>query len=143
MKKLSIPPITNEELMRRYLKIKPIAEVGETKYWLKDYSIDEMRNTSYFWSLFSDRRDPVGDALSCHDHEDFKCLHSYGSHGIFKPTIAEILSQIPEKSLKHFTIDAFEIIDNPAGGGNLKKFREAMASGYHISIVRLYIRPEP
>lgn len=140
---LSIPPITDEELMRRYLKIKPIAEIGSQKYWLKTYSIDEMRNTSYFWNLFSDRREPVSDELSCHDHEDFKCLHSYGSHGIFKPSIAEILAQIPENALKHFTIDAFEIIDNPASSGNLKKFREAMECGYHTSVVRLYIRPEP
>ena len=52
MKQLSIPQISDEELMRRYLKIKPIAEVGNGKYWLKNYSIDEMRNKSYFYSLF-------------------------------------------------------------------------------------------
>ena len=143
MKQLSIPHISDEELIRRYLKIKPIAEVCEKKYWLKEYSIDEMRNTSYFMNLFSDRTELVGDALSCHDHEDFKCLHSFGSYGIFKPTVAEVLAQIPENSLKHFTIDAFEIIDNPASGGNLQKFREAMKCGYHTSVVRLYIRPEP
>lgn len=143
MENLSIPPITDEELMRRYLKIKPIAKIGNVKYWLRDYSLNEIRDTSYLMSLVLDKRDPVGDALSCHDHEDFKCLHSYGSHGIFKPTIAEILAQITEKSLRHFTIDAFEIIDNPASGGNLKKFREAMECGYHISVVRLYIHPEP
>ena len=80
MKQLSIPQISDEELMRRYLKIKPIAEVGNGKYWLKNYSIDEMRNTSYFWNLFADRRELVGEALSCHDHHDFQCLHTFGYH---------------------------------------------------------------
>lgn len=143
MKQLSIPQITDEELMRRYLKIKPIAEVGNGKYWLKNYSIDEMRNTSFFWSLFDDRLELVGEALSCHDHHDFQCLHSFGYHGFFKPTVAEVLAQIPEEVIHHFTIDAFEIIDKPTSSGDLNKYREAMEQGYHVSIVRLYIRPEP
>lgn len=143
MKQLSIPQISDEELMRRYLKIKPIAEVGNSKYWLKNYSIDEMRNASYLMALTLDRREPVGEALSCHDHHDFKCLHSLGNHGLFIPSIAEVLAQIPEDALKHFTIDAFEIINVPNNLGDLDKYREAMEQGFHVSVVRLYIRPEP
>jgi len=143
MKQLSIPQISDEELMRRYLKIKPIAEVGNGKYWLKNYSIDEMRNTSYFWNLFADRRELVGEALSCHDHHDFQCLHTFGYHGFFKPSVAEVLAQIPEEALKHFTIDAFEIIDRPTSSGDLNKYRQALKQGFHVSVVRLYIRPEP
>ena len=143
MKELSIPQISDEELMRRYLKIKPIAEVGNGKYWLKDYSIDEMRNTSYFWSLFPDRRKPVGEELYYHDYHEFKCLHSFGFYGFFKPSIAEILAQIPEDCLKHFTIDAFEIIGRPTSSGDLSMYRKALEQGFHVSIVRLYIRPEP
>ena len=143
MKQLSIPQITDEELMRRYLKIKPIAEVGDGKYWLKDYSIDEMRNTSYFWSLFPDKREPVGEKLYYHDYHEFECLHSFGFHGFFKPSVAEVLAQIPEDCLKHFTIDAFEIIGKPTGSDDLNKYREALEQGFHVSVVRLYIRPEP
>ena len=143
MDKLSIPPITDEELMRRYLKIKPIAEIGNGKYWLKNYSINQLRNDSYFWSLFADRREPVGEALDCHDHHDFQCLHSFGYYGFFKPSIAEVLAQIPEDVLAHFNIDAFEIIDIPTSSGDLNKFIKALEDGFHVSTVRLYIRPEP
>ena len=143
MKQLSIPQITDEELMRRYLKIKPIAEVGDGKYWLKNYSIDEMRKFSYFMTLTLDKRKPVGEALSCHDHHDFECLHSFGYHGLFIPSVAEVLAQIPEEVIHHFTIDAFEIIDKPTSSGDLNKYREAMEQGFHVSTVRLYIRPEP
>ena len=143
MKKLSIPQITDEELMRRYLKIKPIAEVSNGKYWLKNYSIDEMRNKSYFWSLFDDRREPVGKILDSHGHHDFQCLHPFGYHGFFKPSVAEVLAQIPEDVLKRFTIDAFEIIDRPTSNGDLNMYRKAMEQGFHISVVRLYVRPEP
>ena len=117
MKQLSIPEISDEELMRRYLKIRPIAAVGNGKYWLRNYSIDEMRNTSYFWNLFADRTEPVGDALSCHDHHEFECLHSFGYHGFFKPSVAEVLAQIPEDVLKRFTVDAFEIVYRPTSSG--------------------------
>ena len=143
MKQLSIPQITDEELMRRYLKIKPIAEVGNGKYWLKNYSIDEMRNKSYFWHLFEDKREPVGEALYCHDYHEFECLHSFGYHGLFKPSVAEVLAQIPEDCLKHFTIDAFEIIGRPTSSGDLNMYRKALEQGFHVSVVRLYIRPEP
>lgn len=143
MKELSIPQISDEELMRRYLKIKPIAEVGNGKYWLKDYSIDEMRNTSYLWNLFPDRRKPVGEELYYHDYHEFECLHSFGFHGFFKPSVAEVLAQIPEDCLKHFTIDAFEIIGRPTSSGDLNLYRKALEQGFNVSIVRLYIRPEP
>ena len=143
MKELSIPPITDEELMRRYLKIKPIAEVSGRKYWLRNYSIYEMKHKSYFWSLFDDRREPVGEALACHDHHDFQCLHAFGYYGFFKPSVAEVLAQIPEEALEHFTIDAFEIIDRPTSSGDLNMYRKAMEQGFHVSVVRLYIRPEP
>ena len=143
MKKLSIPQITDEELMRRYLKIKPIAEIGDGKYWLKNYSIDEMRNRSYFWHLFEDKREPVGEKLYYHDYHEFECLHSFGYQGLFKPSVAEVLAQIPEDALKHFTIDAFEIIGRPTSSDDLSKYREALEKGFHVSMVRLYIRPEP
>ena len=143
MKELSIPQISDEELMRRYLKIKPIAEVGDAKYWLRNYSIDEMRNTSYFWNLFPDKRKPIGKDLYTHDYHEFECLHSFGSFGFFKPTIAEVLAQIPEDALKHFTIDAFEIIGRPTSNGDFNMYRKALDQGFHVSIVRLYIRPEP
>ena len=140
---MSIPHITDEELIRRYLNIKPVAKIGEVQYWLREYTLHELRHYPFFMSITLDKRKPVGEELSRHDYEDFRCIHSYGKYGLFNPSIAEILAQIPEEPLKYFTIDAFEIIDDPTNSGNIKKFREAMERGFHFSIVRLYIRPEP
>ena len=143
MKNLSIPVLSDEELMRRYLKIKPVAKINEVTYWLKNYTIKEMRGSSFFWNLVPDRREPVGDALSNHTHYDFQCLHTFDYHGFFKPSIAEVLAQIPEDVLKHYTIDAFEIIDRPTCSGDLNAFRKALNQGFHVSVVRLYIRVNP
>ena len=143
MKNLSIPPISDEELMRRYLKIKPVAEIGDVKYWLRNYSISDMRNTSFFWTLVPDKREPVGESLSKHTHYDFQCLHTFGYHGFFKPSVAEVLAQIPEDVLKQYTIDAFEIVARPTSCGDLSAYKKAMDQGFHVSVVRLYIRVAP
>ena len=140
MKKLSIPPISDEELMRRYLRIKPVAEVTGVKYWLRNYTLKELRDTPYIWYVVPDKREPVGEALSNHTHYDFQCLHTFGYHGFFKPSIAEVLAQIPEEVMESYTIEAFEIIDRPTSSGDLNKFKKALEQGFHVSVVRLYVR---
>lgn len=139
MKKISIPVISDEELMRRYLKIKPVAEVHGTKYWLRDYSLNELKNTSYFWTIIPDKIRPVGKQLSNHTHYDFECFHKSGYPGFFKPRIAEILAQIPQEVYENYSIDAFEIIKRPTCVEDLNKHKEATSQGFHVSTVRLYI----
>lgn len=140
MKKLSIPVISDEELMRRYSKIKPITDINGKKYWLRNYSIDEMRNTSFFCTRVTDISISVGEALSNHTHYDFQCLHTFGYHGFFKPSVAEVLSQIPQNLYENYSIDAFEIIDMPTNINDLNKFWNETKQGFHFSVVRLYIR---
>ena len=140
MKELSIPVISDEELMRRYSKIKPITDINGKKYWLRNYSIDEMRNTSFFCTRVTDISTPVGEALSNHTYYDIQCLHTFGYHGFFKPSVAEVLSQIPQELYEQYVIDAFEIVDMPTNINYLNKFWNATKQGFHVSVVRLYIR---
>lgn len=143
MKTFSIPYISDYELMRRYLKIKPIAEVDGVKYWLRNYSLHEIKTSSYLWYVVPDKREPVGEALSGYIHRDIECLHTYGFPGFFKPSISEILAQIPEDILKHYSIYAFEIIDKPTCSADFNKHREAFNQGFHTSTVRLYVQKLP
>ena len=139
MKKISIPTITDEELMRRYLKIKPVAEVNGTKFWLRDYSLKELKDISYIWFTIPDKREPVGDRLSNHTHYDFECFHRCGYPGFFKPRIAEVLAQIPEEVFEHYSIGAFEIIKRPTCVDDLNRHKDATSQGFHVSTVRLYV----
>lgn len=143
MQTFSIPYISDNELMRRYLKTKPIAEFHGVKYWLRDYSLRELKTSSYIWYVVDDRREPVGNDLSNCTYRDIECLHTYGFPGFFKPTISEILAQIPEDIFEHYCIDAFEIIDWPVYSTDFDKHREAFNAGFHTSTVRLYIRALP
>ena len=44
---LVIPSITDKELEKIYRQLKPIATVGEIKYYLKEYSLYQLRYYSY------------------------------------------------------------------------------------------------
>jgi hypothetical protein len=57
---------------------------------------------------------------------------------MFKPSIAEVLAQIPEEHLEQ--VLAFEIVDSPNNVDDLNAEREALNAGYHIATTRLYKR---
>lgn len=97
MYNVSIPEITEEELKVRYKRIKPIVEIEGKKYLLREYTQEELREKSYIWDLEHDKRGEVNidEYVPLVDY-DFECIHKYGYYGFFKPSIAEVLAQIPQ-----------------------------------------------
>ena len=61
------------------------------------------------------------------------------SYGMFKPSIAEVISCIPEYMWKK--VYAFEIVDKPRDASDLNKEREALNAGFHVATTRLYLKP--
>ena len=141
MFKMSIPEISDEELMERYKHIKPVITAKDGKlHYFREYTLDELRRTSYFFNRDEDMREEVGEnQLEAWSACDFPCLHTYAYCGFFKPSIAEVLAQVDEGRIP--LIKAFEIIDYPK---YTKDFRKdiltsiAFDNGYHVSTVRLY-----
>ena len=138
MYKVSIPEISREELLARYNRIKPIVEIGGTKYFLRNFTEEELTGISYLWDKVEDKRTPVDMSLYVpKPNRDFECIHKYGYYGLFKPSIAEVLAQIPELDLPF--IDAFEIIEEPRTTEDFYKNKIVFENGFHISKVRLYV----
>ena len=137
MYNVSIPEISKEELLDRYKRIKPIVEIDGKKYFLRDFTEEELTGRSYIGNLDEDKREPVDMNLyvPCTEY-DFECIHKYGYYGFFKPSIAEVLAQIPEMEVKF--VDAFEIIEYPKTAEDLSKNKIVFDNGYHISKVQLY-----
>ncbi len=137
MYNVSIPDISDEELLRRYQKIKPIVEVGGVKYFLREFSKKELKNQSYINEVEKDIVKKVNMRLfvPCIG-QDFECIHKYGHPMFFKPSIAEVLAQIPEGQVDF--VDAFEIIEFPQVDNELIINKIVFDNGYHISMVRLY-----
>lgn len=138
---MSIPKIGNEEIMRRYAHIKPVITVNGKLHGFRNYTIRELRETSYYYNRTADMRDPIpDDELEVWEGHDFACLHSYGYPGIFKPSVGEVLAQLSQFDLNW--VKAFEIIEVPIVKDDFHKssfHTTAFNNGFHVSTVRLYI----
>lgn len=139
MYNVSIPKITDEELKKRYERIKPIVEIQGEKYLLRNFTESQLREISYIWNMHKDKREKINiDEYVALEEHDFECIHKYGCYSLFKPSIAEVLAQIPEDILG--IVDLFEIIDEPKTVEDFYKNKIVFENGYHISKVRLYVK---
>lgn len=133
-----IPNESQKEIMRRYNVVKPIINIEGIFYWLREFSNLELSNKAYTWDIKTKELIFVDtDNLIAIPNSDFRCLHSVKNSDPmrFKPTISEVLSQMPIGMLK--IANAFEIFDVS------EEFVEVKDSNgdvdmYHISTVRLY-----
>lgn len=134
---VSIPEITDEELLKRYERIKPVKTIDGRLYYYPKFSLEELKNCPYLSQNVSEEV-PENTLKICFRH-NFTCFHKW-DHGLFfRPKVAEVLSQIPKESLPF--AKAFEIVAVPQ---SVYDFCEeevvswAFEHGYHISFVRLY-----
>lgn len=134
-KKLEIPEIDDKRLKELYQLLKPIVTIDEMKYLLREFTLQELRNQSYIWNRHEDKRDAV-DSSKLETVDDFLCLHTWGYYGLFKPSIAEVLSQAPENVIEQANI--FEIIESPETREDVFKYKEVIDNGFHLSKVRAY-----
>src|SRR3989344_7243752 len=114
--------ISDEKLNELYAKIKPVINQEGKLYYIKDVNL---RNTAYTW-------EPIikEEAKGLKKLRKIYTYHEYGFHGFFKPSIAEVLAQLPKRSLEK--IAAFEI---PIGENDPDP---EQAGNYHEAITILY-----
>ena len=139
MFKVSIPKLTQEEIMNRYQKIRPVMTKDGKLHRLREYTPREIMKTSYYWELEKDMLPEVEKYLVQIPDSDFYCLHAYGYYGLFKPSVAEVLSQLTDEQL--LRADAFEIIAGPETSNDFTRDELsaiAFKNGFHVSTVRLY-----
>ena len=132
-RKFEIPKMSNEEIAKWYTTIKPIVSSVAIPTYLRDLSQSELTDTAFIWFHKSNYAKSV-DYNKLSFLADVKMLHSYGYTEIFKPTVAEVIRQIPKEHLEK--VVAFEILVGPVGMSGL--FKDEFNAGFHVSIVRLY-----
>ncbi len=131
--KIILPYLTDDELLARYRRIKPIVSIDEIYYYLKRYNVDMMRNHSYLWDVQKDIREQV-DMSDAQTLAEFPCYHTYGFVGYFKPSIAEILQQFPDDVLDE--ANAFYMISSPENEYDLNMQSAIVNAGCHQSVVK-------
>ena len=121
-----IPLMPLEEIESRAERIKPIING-------KVVDCPDLVSTAYTWDpKFKDEVLPELKVL-----QTICTYHGYGHYSLFKPSIAEVLAQIPDDLLQQ--VVAFEIVDRPETAEDLNKHLDALNAGFHVAYARLYV----
>ena len=125
--KAFIPEISDEKLNSLIEKIVPVVKENDKFYQIE---IPNLRNIAYTWEPKI-----IKECDNLKEIKRIKTHHYCGYYGMFKPSIAEVLSQIPEDLIDK--VNAFEIINDVNSGTDteIKIFREGNG---HLAITILY-----
>lgn len=131
--------IADEELLRLSKQIRPVAFYMEGKknnlhYLSLNWATFNLRKDSFTWDLEHSKGEL---ALDLKELILMIMKFTFGSPTLFKPTIAEVLSQIPEKFLER--IVAYEIPSQFMDSNNIiDRYTNRKWETIHIAVVRLY-----
>lgn len=132
--KFQIPEMSTEEIAKWYTTIKPIVHQNGIPYYLRELSIRELTRTAYTYHTEYTDYDECVDYNKLSVIADIKMLHTYNYYGFFKPTVGEVIRQIPKRMLKE--VVAFEILAGALGINSI--YHAELNAGFHVSVVRLY-----
>lgn len=90
---------------------------------------------SYTWGDRGDQEEVTGLV----PFASFKTLHYYGHYALFKPSIGEVLAQIPDK---HRDCAVAFSLDGPDSADDLNKEKLAVDAGFHVATCTLYKKEE-
>lgn len=127
-----VPEISEGKLLKLYEKIKPIVSKEDRHFIIKEFVLNEIENNLYESTKLEE--------INFSDYEligEFDCFHQVGVKGYFKPTIKEVLSQIPITLIK--SSNAFSIASAPKIVRDID-LRETHAPSYFKTTVNLYKR---
>lgn len=137
-KKTKLNLLDDKKLTELNERIIPIigGEDGKNYTCKEKFSLKNIKKTSYTWQseVFVEKV----DMSKLRPIAQVEMLHTYSYHGFFKPSIAEVLSQIPEEYIDKTV--AFKIIDRPMSSADFGKHQKAFDDGFHTSIVELYAK---
>lgn len=119
---------SDEELNRRAERIRPLVSYSDGLWFIKPQHLTDV---AYLWKPTKDIKAPEMQVIG-----QFRCLHTYGHPSLFKPSIAEVLWQIPEEMLDR--AKAFELTTAPRNSDDLNAASDALNQGFHVSTINVY-----
>jgi hypothetical protein len=128
-----IPSISDLELGVLLRGIRPTYRFNDTLHYIEPC---DPRRAAYTWDP-----KPAEEATGLTPLRDVRTYHTFGYYGFFKPSVAEVLAQIPSDLIE--SVVAFEIVESPQDAADLDKEREALNAGYHVAVTRLYGASRP
>lgn len=128
-----IPKLPDEEFQRRQERIRPLVRDQDWLYYIEP--VDSWK-VAFEWD--PKRKD---HAEELREVARIQTFHTFGYYGFFKPTVGEVLSQIPEEWA--MVVTAFEV-NGPQTATDLNRNRDLLNEGYHVAETILYsTNPKP
>jgi hypothetical protein len=125
-----IPAIPREQISALAERIKPV--VRDERNVLSYIKHVDLFSASFLW-----KPEPLEAAADLTEIGRITTYHTFGYPALFKPSVAEVLAQIPEAYLGAAV--AFEII-GPNDADDLNIENAALTAGYHVATTVLYGR---
>lgn len=156
VKKFSIPEKPYDFLVKHDKKIKPLVKIDpcDMRHQKWDNFLGHL-----FWHLRVDlHKTPqlfhivhdaglensfpwsprlTAAALGLVEITKIRTLHTYGYYGFFKPSVKEVLSQIPDEYLDE---TEYFWVQGPEDAADVWKYTEEVNEGFHVAETTLYKR---
>jgi hypothetical protein len=120
--------LTDEEIATMLVRIKPVVRRDGSLYYIQ--SVDP-RKIAFTW-----RPETTDEAVGLKEHSVIHTLHTWGYYGMFKPSLAEVLSMISVAAVIEGVV-SFETI-GPDDINDLNRQGVAVNAGYHVANTILY-----
>ena len=128
MSKYQIPALSDKQLATRYARIHPVVRDDDDR--LRYIVPPAPRTQAFTWDPKVQEKAEGLTVL-----RTIPTLHTYGYYGFFKPTVAEVLAQIPEEDLER--VVAFET-NGPKDVNDLHAQWDVVNAGFHQAQTVLY-----
>lgn len=122
-----IPEISDGSIKKMLKSVKPVIIEGDKLFYIKPV---DPRRTAFMW-------DPkkTKEAKGLVATGTITTYHTWAYYGCFKPTIAEVLAQIPKEWVPGTV--AFSVL-GPETAADLNKHQTELNEGYHVAETTLY-----
>jgi len=128
-----IPDITDERLNELARRIKPIVKFKKQLYYIRKCNL---RTTAFQWAP-----KPTSRVQNIARLDDITTYHKHAYYGLFKPSIAEVLAQIPEHLVDQ--VCAFRIVWQPENINDFRAQWDVVENSHHKTKTRLYKHVQP
>jgi len=135
LEKIEIPFMSDNEIANYYKTIKPIKRFNSIPFYLRELTDKELTEICYTW-IEKDSKFTEVDINQLSVLKELNILHKYCIYGIFKPSVGEVISQIPKELLNQ--VVAFEIIKHSGNVTDFGLYCEEFNDDFQVSTVRLY-----
>lgn len=129
MPQAPIPEISDDELERWVRTIRPLVRKDEVPWEIEPLSGGALRRTAFPWAP-----DFIAPAEDLTEIARLQTIHTYGAPAFFKPSVAEVIAQIPAH-LRH-RVTAFMLDTNDVDIVLIE------GEGYHLTETILYGLPQ-